>query len=266
MINFILLKKEFKSNLKILSIFAAVLTMYGAIIVSMFDPKLVDSLNSMVESMPQMFALFGMNNFSNNLTDFLIDYLYSFLLIIFPLVFIVVLVNRLVIRYIDKGSIAYLFATPNSRIKIIATQILNAVLEIFILNLYITVVLIVTSEIMFKGELDISKLIIINIGIFGLWFSFLGICFLSSVSFSSTTISLWSGAGLCILFMLFQMISRVGDKAEFFKYLSLISLFAPSKYSTDFNIFLIGTICLFVIGIVTNLLTVIIFNKRDISA
>ncbi|WP_297295954.1 hypothetical protein [uncultured Brachyspira sp.] len=176
------------------------------------------------------------------------------------------LVNRLVIRYIDKGSIAYLFATPNSRIKIIATQILNAVLEIFILNLYITVVLIVTSEIMFKGELDISKLIIINIGLFGLWFSFLGICFLSSVSFSSTTISLWSGAGLCILFMLFQMISRVGDKAEFFKYLSLISLFAPSKYSTDFNIFLIGTICLFVIGIVTNLLTVIIFNKRDISA
>lgn len=119
---------------------------------------------------------------------------------------------------------------------------------------------------MFKGELDISKLIVINIGLFGLWFSFLGICFLSSVSFSSTNISLWAGAGLCILFMLFQMISRVGDKAEFFKYLSLISLFAPSKYSTDFNIFLIGTICLFIIGIVTNVLAIIIFNKRDISA
>ena len=193
MINLILLKKEFKSNLKILLIFAAVLTMYGAIIVSMFDPKLVDSLNSMVESMPQMFALFGMNNFSNNLTDFLIDYLYSFLLIIFPLVFVVLLVNRLVIRYIDKGSIAYLFATPNSRIKIISTQILNAVIEIFILNLYITVLLIVTSEIMFKGELDISKLIVINIGLFGLWLSFLGICFLSSVSFSSSAISLWAG-------------------------------------------------------------------------
>ena len=238
------------------------LTMYGAIIVSMFDPKLVDSLNSMVESMPQMFALFGMNNFSNNLTDFLIDYLYSFLLIIFPLVFIVLLVNRLVIRYIDKGSIAYLFATPNSRIKIISTQILNAVIEIFILNLYVTMLIIFTSEIMFKGELDISKLIIINVGLYGLWLS---ICFLSSVSFSSTSISLWAGAGLCILFMLFQMISRVGEKAEFFKYLSIITLFAPSKYSTDFNVFLIGGICLFAIGILTNILAVIIFNKRDIS-
>ncbi|MCZ9877364.1 ABC transporter permease [Brachyspira hyodysenteriae] len=263
MINLILLKKEFKSNLKILLIFAAVLTMYGAIIISMFDPKLVDSLNSMVESMPQMFALFGMNNFSNNLTDFLIDYLYSFLLIIFPLVFIVLLVNRLVIRYIDKGN---LFATPNSRIKIISTQILNAVIEIFILNLYITMLIIFTSEIMFKGELDITKIIIINIGLFALWLSFLGICFLSSVSFSSSSISLWAGAGLCILFMLFQMISRVGEKAEFFKYLSIITLFNPSKYSDDFNIFLTGTICLFIIGIVTNILSVIIFNKRDISA
>ena len=56
MFNLVLLKKEFKSNFKILLIFALVLTMYGAIIVSMFDPKLVDSLNSMVESMPQMFA------------------------------------------------------------------------------------------------------------------------------------------------------------------------------------------------------------------
>ena len=261
MFNLVLLKKEFKSNFKILLIFALVLTMYGAIIVSMFDPKLVDSLNSMVESMPQMFALFGMNNFSSNLTDFLIDYLYSFLLIIFPLIFIVLLVNRLVIRYIDKGSIAYLFATPNSRIKIISTQILSAVLEIFILNLYITILLIITSEMMFKGELDI----IINIALYGLWLSFLGICFLSSVSFSSTSISLWAGAGLCILFMLFQMISRVGEKAEFFKYLSIITLFAPSKYSTDFNTFLISAICLFAVGIATNILAVIIFNKRDIS-
>lgn len=266
MFNLILLKKEFKSNFFILIIFMGILTMYGVVMISMFDPKLGESLKQMSESMPQMFALFGMNNFSTDLMDFLINYLYSFLLIILPLVFIILLIHRLVIRYIDKGSIAYLFSTPNSRIKIITTQILSAVLNILILNLYITVLYIIVSESMFKGELDITKMIIVNIGLFSLWFSFLGISFLSSVSFSSTNISLWAGSGLCILFMLFQMISRVGDKAEFFKYLSLISLFAPSKYSTDFNIFLIGTICLFVIGIITNLLTVIIFNKRDISA
>lgn len=243
-----------------------ILTMYGVVMIYMFDPKLGESLKQMAESMPEMFALFGMNSYSSDLMDFLINYLYSFLLIVLPLVFIILLVHRLVIRYIDKGSIAYLFATPNSRIKIITTQIAAAAFNILILNIYITILYIIVSESMFKGELDIAKIIAVNIGLFGLWFSFLGICFLSSVSFSSTNISLWAGAGLCILFMLFQMISRVGDKAEFFKYLSIITLFNPSKYSDDFNIFLTGTICLFVIGIVTNVLTVIIFNKRDISA
>ncbi|WP_157150732.1 ABC transporter permease [Brachyspira sp. SAP_772] len=265
MFNLVLLKKEIKSNFNILIIFMGILTMYGVVMISMFDPKLGESLKQMGESMPEMFALFGMNSYSSNLMDFLINYLYSFLLIILPLVFIVLLVNRLVIRYIDKGSIAYLFATPNSRIKIISTQILSALVNIFILNLYITILYIVVSESMFKGELDIAKMIIVNIGLFALWFSFLGICILSSVSFSSTTISLWTGAGLCILFMLFQMMSRVGEKAEFFKYLSIITLFAPSKYSTDFYIFLIGVICLFFVGIITNILAVIIFNKRDIS-
>ncbi|WP_295156830.1 hypothetical protein [uncultured Brachyspira sp.] len=81
----------------------------------MFEPKLINSLNSMVQSMP----------------------------------------DRLIIRYIDKVSIAYLFASPDSRIKIITTQIVSAFINIFILNLYITILYIAVSESMFKMELDI---------------------------------------------------------------------------------------------------------------
>ena len=115
--------------------------------------------------MSEMFALFGMNNFSSNSMDFLIN-----------------------IKYIDRGIIVYLLATPNSRIKIISTKILNCILEIFLLNIYITILYIIVSEAMFKGELDIIKLIIINIVLFSLWFAFLGICFLSSVIFNSSSV------------------------------------------------------------------------------
>ena len=264
MINFTLLKKEFKSNISILITFMSILSMYGIVMISMFDPKLGESLKLMSENMPEMFALFGMNNFSSNLMDFLINYLYSFLLIVLPLVFIIILVHRLIIKYIDRGIIVYLLATPNSRIKIISTQILNGILEIFLLNMYITILYIIVSEAMFKGELDIIKLIIVNIGLFSLWFAFLGICFLSSVIFNSSSVSLWAGSGFCIISILLQMISRVGDKAEIFQYFSLITLFSPSKYSTDFNLFLLGTISLFVIGIITYIIKIFIFNKRDI--
>lgn len=242
MINFTLLKKEFKSNISILITFMSILSMYGIVMISMFDPKLGESLKLMYENMSEMFALFGMNNFSSNSMDFLIN-----------------------IKYIDRGIIVYLLATPNSRIKIISTQILNGILEIFLLNIYITILYIIVSEAMFKGELDIIKLIIINIGLFSLWFAFLGICFLSSVIFNSSSVSLWAGSGFCMISILLQMISRVGDKAEIFKYFSLITLFSPYKYSTDFNLFLLGSISLFVMAIITYILTIFIFNKRDIS-
>ena len=106
---------------------------------------------------------------------------------------------------------------------------------------------------------------VINIGLFSLWFAFLGICFLSSVIFNSSSVSLWAGSGFCMISILLQMISRIGDKAEIFKYFSLITLFSPYKYSTDFNLFLLVSISLFVMAIITYILTIFIFNKRDIS-
>ncbi len=51
-----LLRREIRANYKILLIFCAVFTLYGAVIVGMFDPKLGESLNAMAASMPELFA------------------------------------------------------------------------------------------------------------------------------------------------------------------------------------------------------------------
>ena len=56
-----LLKRELKINGKLLALFLAVLTLYGGMITSMFDPKLGESLNAMAASMPALFASLGSN-------------------------------------------------------------------------------------------------------------------------------------------------------------------------------------------------------------
>ncbi|MFW5631406.1 hypothetical protein [Acetivibrio ethanolgignens] len=56
--NRILFLKECKSNYKLLLIFMAVLTMYGSMIVAMFDPRLGESLAMMAESMPDTCMVF----------------------------------------------------------------------------------------------------------------------------------------------------------------------------------------------------------------
>ena len=56
-----LFAKELRANLFVSDIIAAVLAMYIGMIVSMFDPELGESLDLMMQSMPEVFAAFGMS-------------------------------------------------------------------------------------------------------------------------------------------------------------------------------------------------------------
>ena len=56
-----LFAKELRANLFVSLIIAAVLAMYIGVIVSMYDPELGESLDAMMQSMPEMFAAFGMS-------------------------------------------------------------------------------------------------------------------------------------------------------------------------------------------------------------
>ena len=74
--------------------------------------------------MPEMMAAFGMTSIGDTLIEFLSAYLYGFLFMILPMVFSIMLANKLIMGYIDNGSMAYLLATPNTRFKIVFTQAL----------------------------------------------------------------------------------------------------------------------------------------------
>mgnify|MGYP000830365636 CR=1 FL=1 len=118
----VLFGRECRANYKIWLIFAAVLTMYSAVIVSMFDPKLGESLNLMAQSMPELFAAFGMASPGVTMLDFLVNYLYGFLYLVFPLVLVLLLVNRLLARYLERGAMAWLLAAPHPRRRIAASR------------------------------------------------------------------------------------------------------------------------------------------------
>lgn len=114
-----LLKIEIKSNYKILILFLGIITLYSSII---YDPELGAGINVMAESMQEFFAVFGMENPGVTLLDFLNNYLYGFILIIIPFIYTIILSYKLVSKYIDKASMAYLLNTYYSRSNIIITQ------------------------------------------------------------------------------------------------------------------------------------------------
>ena len=259
-----LLKTELKSSGKIILLFLGIITLYAGIITAMFDPELGAGINALAESMPQFFAVFGMENPGITLLDFLNNYLYGFILVLIPFIYIIIMCYKLVAKYMDKGSMAYLLNTHYSRTQIIVTQFMVLLIGLLILILYATGFIFCVSEVMFQGELEVSKFLLLNAGLFLLEFFLACLCFMFACFFDELKFSVGFGAGLGLLFFLAQMLSQVDEKVEFLKYVTPLTLFMPEgliKYETESfvgaGVLLAGAAVFLVVGIMR-------FKKRDL--
>lgn len=264
MINWVLFSKEFKANLKLFIIFWAVLAVYAGMIVAMFDPKLGDSLNLMAQGMPQLFAAFGMDDVGVTLLEFVVNYLYDFLFVVFPAVFIIIVANRLVVRYVDDGSMAYLLATPHTRKSLVVTQMRVLSTLLFLLVALAALFTWAVASYMFPGELEIGKFVIINVALYGLLIFLSGLCFCFSCWFNDARKSFGWGAGLVIAFVLIQMLSQVGDKFEFLKYATPLTLFNTEGLMAGDSDAILMFLILYIAGIALYFLGMEIFAKKDI--
>ena len=208
--NITLLKKEIKSNWLQLIIFLAVLTMYGVMVTMMYEPELGESLKMMAESMPEIFAAFGMAEVGETLLEFLSGYLYGMLFVAFPGVFIIILTNRLCAKYVDNGSMAYLLAGPGKRREIMRTQAIFMVGCLVLMVLYVFGLLAVTSEILFPGELDMAGFFYVNVGLLGILLFFGGAGFFVSCLSNESRHAVGFTSAVVVYTILVQMISQVG--------------------------------------------------------
>ena len=166
-----LLKATIKQNYIIFLVIIAVLMLYLPIIITMFDPTTQDSLNDVLDMMPQgLIAAMGFSNIGAELIDFIGSYFYGFLILLLPMIYTIVACNRCIASHVDKGSMAYLLSTPNTRSKIARTQALFIIASTTIMMGITTIVGIVLSNASFPGELDIKAFLLLNLGALLLYF------------------------------------------------------------------------------------------------
>jgi len=199
-----------------------------------------------------------------SLIGFMSSYLYGFIMPVFIMIYSIIVANRLIAKHVDRGSMAYLLSTPNTRIKIAFTQAIYLILGITLMITYATVLGIICCETMFPGKLDIPAFLSLNFGVLLLHFALSGISFFASCLFNDTKNSLAIGAGVPIAFYIIQMIAKAGDKFENLKYASIFTLFQPMDIIENAK----GTgICFLSLGIITISLYaagIFIFHKRDL--
>jgi ABC-2 type transport system permease protein len=261
--NTALYKQGIKAGWKLLAAFAAVITMYVTIIIYMFNPETSKVLEEFSKSMPDMMAAFGMSGMGTTLTSFLVSYLFGFILLIFPMVYVILATNSLVVRHTDKGSMAYLLASPNKRGSIALTQAVNLITGIFILVAYETILAICISEAVFPGQLEISNFLALNLGLFCLQFLIGGLCFFASCISNEVKTASFIGGGISILCYLFQSLANVGDKFSNLKYASFFTLFDTKRLMQGSSEGYLMIACLFIGGLLLFTAGIISFNRRD---
>lgn len=260
-----LFAKELRANLFVSGTIAAVLALYIGMIISMFDPELGESLDAMMQSMPEVFAAFGMSTQTTTLIDFMLNYLYGFLLTAFVLVLVLIMANKLMVRHLDRGSMAYLLATPTSRVRIAGTMIGVVATVLTALAVLVTAFEMGFAEALFPGELDLEALLRVNAGLLALWLAMAGLCFLSACLFSNATAALWVGGGLSILFFLMQMASQVSDKLEVLHDANPLSLFDYYGLAASDASAIGGAVVLAMSAVALFAAAVAVFTRRDLS-
>lgn len=264
MTNMALYKREMKGSIKMLIVFSAIITMYVTIIINMYDPQMMKTLDSFVEVMPEVMSAVGMKANAANLLGFMVSYLYGFILLIFPMLFCILRGNALIAKYADKGSMVSLVAAPVKRRTIASTQINVLVSGILLLIFYTTIVELICAISGFPGELDIKELLILNGGLLCLHLFIGGICFLSSCIFSDAKYSVAFGAGIPAFMYVLQMLANVGGNAEKAKYFTFFTLFNPDAIIAGERNAAVGPLVLFIGAVVLYLLGIIAFEKKDL--
>lgn len=260
-----LLKRNMRQLLKPLLIIMAVLAMYYGVIIYMYDPELMKTLESYQELMPELMMAVGMTGSTGTLTEFINTYLYGFLMLLFPLIYLLILGNSYVMKYVDSGSMASLLATRNSRRRIIATQAVSLILSTILLMLLITLIGAGFSEGMFPGELDYSKYILLNTGACLLQLAVSALIFFAACLFNESRYFYLAACGIPLLGYLFSMLGNMDDKLKVFKYLSLYSLFPNNKIMAGNEKYFPYFLVLIGISIALYGSGILIFNKKDLS-
>ena len=97
----------------------------------------------------------------------------------------------------------------HKRSKLAGTQAFFMVACLLAMAVYVTLLILIVSEALFPGELEKAAFLRVNVGLFGLFLFFGGICFFFSCLFNESRYCTGASSAVVVYSLLVQMISQV---------------------------------------------------------
>ncbi|ASP27933.1 ABC transporter ATP-binding protein [Spiroplasma corruscae] len=147
------------------------------------------------------------------------------------LVYILVTGNGLIASEVEKGTLVNLLTTNQSRKSVVLSKIFTFVsyLSLSCLLFYITTIIGIIST-GHSENINYAVITLYFVGLFLLLLMMSSISFIASSYFNKSAYSLSFAGGIIILFYVLFFIAQIDESVNFFKYLTLNTL-----YRTDYN-------------------------------
>ena len=255
-----------KANWKLLLATFALFMIYESTIMSMYDPDSAAGMNALVASLPPgMVSAFGFDGLHSDLSSFIGTYLYGFIYLIIPLVFIIPTSNNLIARHIDRGSMVYLLATPNTRPKIALTQAVFLYASTAVLLILTVATGILLAGLMFPGELQIGNYLLLNLVTVSMHLVLCGIALLASCLFNESRPAITLSVSIPLIFLLLHMMSSSGEKLDVLKYLTIFSVIDVQKIFSNHAFAWWSSLIMLGAAFLLMFASIRIFDKRSMN-
>ena len=196
--------------------------------------------------------------------------------LLLPMVFVIMVANGLLAGQVDSGSMAYVLSTPTKRRTVTVTQMTYLILSLLAMFLLLTCVSVVSVFLVGGNNFAINyaEILLFNLGAFLTMFAIAGYCFMCSSLFNRTKYSMSIGGGLTIFCLVCTILGLFGSSVvpsamrigamDFFNYLSIITFFDTVSIMNGTLAYLWKFAILLGIGIVTFIIGVFRFDKKDL--
>lgn len=223
-------------------------------------------LQELMQSLPQGFLkAFDMEAGFQSLGDFIAGKYYGSLLVVILAIFSLITASQLIAKLVERGSMAYLLATPNSRRTISVTQALVLITGLLVIVGATTVTGLLVGIYGIEGtDFQTAGFLKVNLMVFLLFFVVSGYAFLFSCWLNDEKQALGISAVITMLFYGADFAGKLSENLEWTRNISLFSLFDPVGIANE-SVSIVGSsLFLAILGIILYSIGTFLFQKRDL--
>lgn len=225
------------------------------------------NLNDMIQSLPSgLVNAFGFQGGFGSMESFISGEYYGLILPLLLSIFSMMLSTQLMARLVDRGSMAYLLATPTTRTRVAITQAAVLVAGLLLIVAVTTAAGFAGSSWIIGGRyaFGASRFALMNAVVFLLFFAVGGLSFFfSSIANDEKRALGLSGVVTFGMFSL-DLLGKIGGGVGWLRWFSAFSLFRPSEIATGGGHLAAACILLPLIGFAGFAAGIAGFRRRDL--